>query len=79
MKRIWCDLCGKEITSFSYLKVKSAQCDCEFENEYDDTSYNYDGITYNSLPFPNPMEVHLDCFVEAFADFSKKKKLEDKK
>ena len=66
MKKIWCDLCGKQITDFTYIKVEANQVGCE-----DDSTVYYTDFPLNG----KPLEVHSECLMEAFADFNNKKKL----
>lgn len=66
MKKMWCDLCGKQITDLTYTKVETSLRDCESENVY-----YVDGKEY---PI-GPLEVHQECLLEAFADFQGKNKL----
>lgn len=69
MKKMWCDLCGKQITNNVYTKVETSVRDCETEAiEY----YPY----ADGKPYPlGPLEVHQECLLEAFADFQGKNKL----
>lgn len=67
MKKMWCDLCGKQITELTYTKVETTIRDCETEH------ISCDAYTQG---YPTgPLEVHKDCLLEAFADFQKKNKL----
>lgn len=68
MKKVWCDLCGEQITENSYIKVDMNRVDSEYENIQGFYSSDNDILT-------KPLEVHKECLVEAFSDFQKKKKL----
>lgn len=68
MKKMWCDLCGKQITETQYTKVETSVRDCETE----DACFPF----VDGKPYPvGPLEVHQECLLEAFADFQKKNKL----
>lgn len=68
MKKVWCDLCGEQITDNTYVKVEANQVD----SEYEDVQVIY---SPNDVILNKPLEVHKECLVEAFSDFQKKKKL----
>ena len=68
MKKVWCDLCGEQITDLTYVKVEANQVDSEHEE--------VQVIYYpNDVILNKPLEVHKECLIEAFSDFQKKKKL----